>query len=91
LSPLQDIDQFTYEIRERIILLVPIAYRLVMEQAQIPSSSGKEGRVKQLFKKYGKVALGVHLTVYAVFFAGMQPSTFFTPITSSISLPGACS
>ena len=27
-------------------------------------------RIKELFSKYGKVALGVHLTVYAGFFSG---------------------
>lgn len=27
-------------------------------------------RVKQLFKKYGKIALGVHFTVYFSFLAG---------------------
>jgi hypothetical protein len=31
---------------------------------------GMSGRVKELFRKYGKVALGVHLVVYATFFAG---------------------
>ena len=30
----------------------------------------RENRYKQLFRKYGKVALGVHLGVYACFFAG---------------------
>jgi hypothetical protein len=35
--------------------------------------SGSTGRVKELFRKYGKVALGVHLTVYASFFTGAQP------------------
>ena len=29
-------------------------------------------RVKQLFKKYGKVAIGVHFTVYFSFLAGAQ-------------------
>jgi len=27
-------------------------------------------KIKQLFKKYGKVALGVHFTVYFSFLAG---------------------
>lgn len=31
---------------------------------------GGGGRVKDLFRKYGRVALGVHLVVYATFFAG---------------------
>lgn len=34
------------------------------------SSTSIGARVKQLFKKYGKVALGVHLGVYSSFLAG---------------------
>lgn len=29
-----------------------------------------EGRVRELFRKYGKTALATHLTVYAVTFSG---------------------
>ena len=29
-----------------------------------------EGRVRELFRKYGKTALATHLTVYGVTFAG---------------------
>lgn len=31
--------------------------------------------VKDLFRKYGKVAVGVHLTVYAASFAGATTKT----------------
>ena len=41
--------------------------------------SGSTGRVKELFRKYGKVALGVHLTVYASFFTGAQPKADCVP------------
>jgi hypothetical protein len=34
----------------------------------LPPTGGN--RVKELFRKYGKVAIGVHLVVYATFFAG---------------------
>lgn len=30
-----------------------------------------EGRVRELFRKYGKTALATHLTVYGVTFAGV--------------------
>jgi hypothetical protein len=40
-------------------------------------------RVKELFRKYGKVALGVHLTVYASFFGG-------APKPKRLLLPCAC-
>lgn len=30
-----------------------------------------EGRVRELFRKYGKTALATHLTVYGVTFAGI--------------------
>jgi len=30
------------------------------------------GRVRELFRKYGKVALGVHLVVYATFLGGTR-------------------
>ena len=35
-----------------------------------PGVQPSGGKVKELFRKYGKVALGVHLVVYATFFAG---------------------
>ena len=44
-----------------------------------PEMSGSTGRVKELFRKYGKVALGVHLTVYASFFTGAQPKADCVP------------
>lgn len=30
-----------------------------------------EGRVKELFRKYGKIAVGTHLAIYAVTFSGL--------------------
>jgi hypothetical protein len=33
-------------------------------------ANGKASRYKELFRRYGKIALGVHLAVYASFFAG---------------------
>ncbi len=33
------------------------------------AGSGAE-KIKQLFKKYGKIALGVHLCVYGTFLTG---------------------
>ena len=35
-----------------------------------PSPGGASSKIKDVFKKYGKVALGVHLVVYTSFFAG---------------------
>lgn len=40
-----------------------------LQQRQAAMASGAE-RIKQLFKKYGKIALGVHLCVYGTFLTG---------------------
>lgn len=38
-----------------------------------------EGRVRELFRKYGKTALATHLTVYGVTFAGTAATVEVAP------------
>lgn len=50
---------------------------------QGPSTATTGGKIKQLFRKYGKVALGVHLAVYATCFAGKTIDVIAPPSLSN--------
>lgn len=54
---------------------VPDASSMTSEaEAKAAQQLTRGGRFKELFRRYGKIALGVHLAVYASFFAGEQGS-----------------
>lgn len=57
-----------------------------MSQAAAPLPPAG-GRVKELFRKYGKVAIGVHLAVYATFFAGESAGGAADSVTTGNLLP----
>ena len=41
-----------------------------------------EGKVRELFRKYGKTALATHLTVYTVSFSGAHRQEFLTKVNT---------
>ncbi len=41
-----------------------------------------EGKVRELFRKYGKTALATHLTVYTVSFSGAHTQKLLTKVNT---------